>query len=158
MLQVLFIQDQVNGDMSSAWGLQQVTQYFHVCKQIHHNCYHLARRKEGWVENQRTVKISHPRELRFKLWIKHSDLLSWWVDIASGPLCLKALTPPWQPKSLKKIYEDIPHPATSCLICHSQKEIAERLTHVHKLCLSLMHQICVALSNYARNIAYEQKS
>lgn len=50
MLQVLFIQDQVNGDVPSAWGLQQVTENFHVCKQIHHNCYHLARRKEVWGE------------------------------------------------------------------------------------------------------------
>lgn len=172
MLQVLFIQDQVNRDVPSAWGLQQVTQYFHVCKQIHHNCYHLARRKEVEGEKKPKRLLKSRGQVNCALNYEFSIQTSWVteslttrVETASRSLCLTPLIPPWQIKSLwitMKVplnnYEDIPHPATSCLIYHSQKEIAERVMHMHKLWISLIQQVCIAISKYDRNTAHKQNS
>lgn len=80
------------------------------------------------------------------------------AEIASGPLYLIVLTPPWQIKSLLMTLKTFPvllPPASS--ICHSQKEIAERVMCVQKLSMSLVQQLHIALSKCVRNIAYKQE-
>lgn len=67
-----------------------------------------------------------------------------------------AHTPSQQIKALlitMKTFPVLLPPASS--IHPSQKEIAERVMHVHKL--SLVQQVCIALSKCARNIAYKQE-